>query len=129
MYVVLVTSSVCVVVITRLIESASRSHCTMQTGANAAIELRPKNHSSTLAFLTRSTPSNIRISAEPVDRSRPLTGCGKSGILGPDMGYNARCVTRCGGTADAEDCGRGAGCTDGGIREGVRQVRTAVDSS
>src|SRR6266481_549237 len=87
-----------------------------------------------------------------------LTGCGKSGILGPDMGYNARCVTRCRGTSDArwrcqrrgvvqlfelpspsaigssvaadpEDCGRRAGCTDGGIREAVRQVRTAVDSS
>src|SRR5258708_35611560 len=71
-----------------------------------------------------------------------LTGCGKSGILGPDMGYDGRCVTRCGGTSDArwrcqgrgavqlfelrspsaigssvaadpEDCGRGAGCTDG----------------
>jgi hypothetical protein len=27
-----------------------------------------------------------------------LAGCGKSGILGPDMGYNPRCVTRCGGT-------------------------------
>jgi len=25
----------------------------------------------------------------------------KSGILWPDMGYNARCVTRCGGTSDA----------------------------
>src|SRR6266849_3262345 len=90
--------------------------------------------------------------------TRPLAGCGKSGILGPDMGYTARWVTRCGGTSDArwgyqergavqlcelrsagaigsslaadpEDCGRGAGCTDGGIREAVRQVRTAVDSS
>src|SRR5882724_12601831 len=68
------------------------------------------------------------------------------------MGYNARCVTRCWGMSDArwrcqergavqlcelrsagaigsslaadpEDCGRGAGCTDGGIREAVRQVR------
>src|SRR6266849_4978505 len=26
-----------------------------------------------------------------------LAGCGKSGILGPDMGYTARWVTRCGG--------------------------------
>src|SRR5712671_6733352 len=88
----------------------------------------------------------------------PLTGCGKSGMFRPDMGYNARCVTRCGGTSDAwwrcqergavqlfelrsagamgsslaadpEDCGRGAGRTDGGIREAVRQVRTAVDRS
>src|SRR6267378_1502011 len=87
-----------------------------------------------------------------------LTGCGKSGILWPDMGYNARCVTRCGGTSDArwrcqergavqlfelrsagaigssvaadpEDCGRGAGCSDRGIPEAVRQVRTAVDSA
>ena len=26
-----------------------------------------------------------------------LAGCGKSGIIGPDIGYNPRCVTRCGG--------------------------------
>src|SRR4029077_10726453 len=30
--------------------------------------------------------------------------------------------------ADPEDCGRGAWCTDGGIREAVREARTAVDS-
>ena len=29
--------------------------------------------------------------------ARNLTGCGKSGILGPDMAYNPRRVTRCGG--------------------------------
>ena len=34
-------------------------------------------------------------------RSKSLAGCGKSGILGPDMGYNPRCVTRCGGPSDA----------------------------
>ena len=26
-----------------------------------------------------------------------LTGCGKSRSIGPDFGYNPRCVTRCGG--------------------------------
>src|SRR5437667_9502763 len=31
----------------------------------------------------------------------PLAGCGKRGILGRDMGYYTRCVTRCGGASDA----------------------------
>src|ERR1700730_12179269 len=31
--------------------------------------------------------------------------------------------------ADPEDCRRGAWCSDGGIREAVREARTAVDSS
>src|SRR5260370_35709113 len=44
--------------------SASRSHCTMQKGANAAIELSA-NESSTEASLTRSTPLNIETLADP----------------------------------------------------------------
>jgi phosphoketolase len=30
-----------------------------------------------------------------------LAGCGKSAALLPDIGYNSRCVTRCGGKSDA----------------------------
>src|SRR5437660_11732772 len=41
------------------------------------------------------------------DLDAGLAGCRKSGILGPDMGYNARCVTRCGGTPDARGDVRG----------------------
>ena len=36
-----------------------------------------------------------------------LTGCGKTGMIWPDVAYNPRCVTRCGETSDAR-----LGCED-----------------
>src|SRR6201981_3124744 len=86
----------------------------------------------------------------------PLTGCGKSRFIGPNLGYNPQRVTRCGGTSDARlgctkrravqlrelrsagskgspvagnpaDCGRGTGSAVARIRGAVRQVWSAVD--
>ena len=45
--------------------------------------------------------NQLRIDPASVWLAHHLAGCGKSGILGPDMGYYTRCVTRCGGASDA----------------------------